>query len=44
MSLHFFPQRPDVALTIYACEDTNPKYKGLLKVGCATVDVQSLVV
>ena len=33
MSNEFFPQRPAANPTIYAYEDTNPQYKGLLKVG-----------
>ena len=43
MSKKFFPQRPESKPTIYAYEDTNPQYKGLLKVGYTTVDVQSRV-
>jgi hypothetical protein len=39
----FFPQRPDSKPTIYAYEDTNPQYKGLLKIGYTTVDVQARV-
>jgi len=37
----FFPQRPDSRPTIYAYEDTNPQYRGLIKVGYTTVDVQT---
>jgi len=40
MSKEVFPQRPDSKPTIYAYEDTNPQYAGLLKVGYTTVDVQ----
>jgi len=29
----FFPPRPASRPTIYAYEDTNPQYAGLLKVG-----------
>ena len=29
----FFPQRPDAHPMIYAYEENNPNYKGLLKVG-----------
>ena len=29
----YFPMRPDINPTIYAYEDTNPQYEGLLKVG-----------
>jgi hypothetical protein len=40
MSNEFFPPRPDARPTIYAYEDTNPQYKGLLKVGYTTGDVR----
>ena len=40
---NFFPQRPDSIPTIYAYEDTNPQYKGLLKIGYTTVDVTARV-
>ena len=43
MSNEFFPPRPDARPTIYAYEDTNPQYAGLLKVGYTTVDTQSRV-
>jgi len=43
MSKEFFPPRPDSTPVIYAYEDTNPQYKGLLKVGYTTVDAQSRV-
>jgi hypothetical protein len=43
MSKDFFPQRPDSKPIIYAYEDTNPQYKGLLKIGYTTVDVQTRV-
>jgi hypothetical protein len=43
MSEDFFPPRPDSRPTIYAYEDTNPQYAGLLKVGYTTVDVQTRV-
>ena len=33
MSKEFFPPRPESRPTIYAYEDTNPQYAGLLKVG-----------
>lgn len=39
----FFPPRPASRPTIYAYEDTNPQYAGLLKVGYTTVDVQKRV-
>lgn len=40
---NFFPQRPEANPTIYAYEDTNPQYKGLLKVGFTTTNAQSRV-
>ena len=43
MSNGFFPPRPESKPTIYAYEDTNPQYAGLLKVGYTTVDAQSRV-
>jgi len=43
MSKDFFPQRPETKPTIYAYEDTNPQYLGLLKVGYTTGDVQARV-
>lgn len=43
MSMKFFPQRPEANPTIYAYEDTNPQYKGLLKVGFTTTDARTRV-
>jgi hypothetical protein len=43
MSNGFFPPRPESRPTIYAYEDTNPQYAGLLKVGYTTVDAQARV-
>jgi len=43
MSDDFFSPRPDVKPSIYAYTDSNPQYKGLLKVGYTTVDVQARV-
>ncbi len=43
MSKEFFPPRPDARPTIYAYEDTNPQYLGLLKVGYTTIDAQTRV-
>jgi len=43
MSKEFFPPRPDSRPTIYAYEDTNPQYLGLLKVGYTTIDAQTRV-
>ena len=39
----FFPQRPSITPMIYAYEDLNPEYKGLLKVGYTEVDVDRRV-
>ena len=43
MAQEFFPQRPAAHPMIYAYEDTNPQYRGLLKVGYTTVDVDRRV-
>ena len=43
MSTPFFPSRPAAHPTIYAYEDTHPQYRGLLKVGYTSVDVQHRV-
>ena len=43
MSKEFFPPRPEVKPMIYAYEDTHPQYKGLLKIGYTTLDVQTRV-
>lgn len=43
MNSEFFPERPDSRPTIYAYEDTNPQYRGLLKVGYTTLDVRTRV-
>ncbi len=43
MNQEFFPPRLDFNPIIYAYEDTNPQYVGLLKVGYTTVDVQTRV-
>ena len=43
MANEFFPARPDSRPAIYAYEDTNPQYAGLLKVGYTTVNVRSRV-
>jgi hypothetical protein len=43
MSKDFFPPRPVSRPTLYAYEDTNPQYAGLLKIGYTTVDVRSRV-
>lgn len=39
----FFPPRPESKPTIYAYEDTNPQYRGMLKIGYTTVEVASRV-
>ncbi len=43
MSKGFFPPRPESRPAIYAYEDSNPQYVGLLKVGYTTVGAQSRV-
>jgi len=43
MDKDFFPRRPDSHPTIYAYEDTNPQYRGLLKIGYTSVDVRARV-
>ena len=43
MSNDFFPQRPASQPAIYAYEDTNPQYAGLLKVGYTTVGAKERV-
>lgn len=40
---NFFPQRPEVDPIIYAYEDTNPQYKGLLKVGFTSTNAQDRI-
>ena len=39
----FFPPRPAAHPMIYAYEDTNPQYRGMLKVGYTSVDVDRRV-
>ncbi len=41
--MKFFPLRPEINPTIYAYEDNNPKYNGLLKVGYTAKTVQQRV-
>lgn len=43
MQNDFFPTKPDVQPQIYAYSDTNPQYKGLLKIGYTTKDVAKRV-
>jgi hypothetical protein len=43
MNNDFFPNRSEAKPTIYAYEENNPQYKGLLKVGYTTVDVEQRV-
>ena len=43
MSNDFFPPRPASRPTIYAYEDTNPQYAGLLKVGYTNVGAKERV-
>lgn len=42
-SREFFPQRPESHPMIYAYEDNNPQYRGLLKVGYTEKDVEKRV-
>jgi len=39
----FFPLRPKLAPKIYAYEDSNPQYRGLLKIGYTTKDIKERV-
>ena len=39
----FFPDKSKANPMIYAYEDTNPQYAGLLKVGYTTVNVQARI-
>ena len=43
MANDFFPPRPPSKPTIYAYEDTNPQYDGLLKVGYTTTTAQARI-
>ncbi|MEN9636268.1 MAG: hypothetical protein RL077_4672 [Verrucomicrobiota bacterium] len=43
MSKEFFPPRPNSRPTIYAYQDTNPQYDGLLKVGYTAKSAQERV-
>ena len=43
MRNEFFPQRPSAHPMIYAYEDTNPQYEGLLKIGFTSIDVDKRV-
>ena len=43
MKNKFFPSRPDAKPTIYAYIDTNPQYKGLIKVGFTSKDAKTRV-
>lgn len=40
MTPEFFPSRPEHHPVIYAYQDTNPQYEGLLKIGYTTVSAQ----
>ncbi|OGV32730.1 MAG: restriction endonuclease [Lentisphaerae bacterium GWF2_45_14] len=40
---NFFPQRPKANPIIYAYEDTNPEYRGLLKIGYTSIDAKTRV-
>lgn len=41
--MEFFPPRPEIEPMIYAYEELNPEYEGLLKVGYTTVGVERRV-
>nr|AMP42202.1 restriction endonuclease [uncultured bacterium IN-05] len=43
MAREFFPQKPTSKPYIYAYSDSNPSYKGMLKVGYTSVDVEERV-
>ncbi len=43
MNNEFFPPKPDAKPAIYAYKDTNPQYKGLLKIGFTSVDAERRV-
>lgn len=43
MTREFFPPRPDARPTIYAYQDTNPQFDGLLKVGFTVKSAQERV-
>lgn len=43
VNMEFFPLRPEAKPMIYAYEELSPDYKGLLKVGYTTVDVEHRV-
>lgn len=43
MKKDFFPQRPESHPMIYAYVDSNPQYKGLLKVGYTAIDIEKRV-
>jgi len=43
MDKEFFPLRPEIQPKIYAYEEDNPKYEGLLKVGYTTIAVEKRV-
>lgn len=38
-----FSERPEIHPKIYAYEDSNPKYRGFLKIGYTTIDVKTRV-
>lgn len=43
MAIELFHKRPTIKPMIYAYEDTNPQYKGMLKIGFTTRDVKTRV-
>ena len=43
MAKEFFPLRPEAHPAIYAYEESNPEYRGLLKIGYTAIDVEKRV-
>lgn len=43
MKYDFFPSRPNITPRIYAYEDTNPQYLGLLKIGYTSINTEDRV-
>lgn len=43
MNSDFFPERPDSKPMIYAYADSHPSYKGMLKIGFTSIDVERRV-
>lgn len=41
--MKFFPLRPETQPVIYAYEESNPEYRGLLKIGYTTIGAEQRV-